>query len=155
LVTVKEKFQVTIPSRVRAQLSLAVGDVLEVTVESETIVLRPKALVDRAALAWRVGRALAETIPLPEDAVWSEDKLMAVAAEEVAAVRAGRRSAKRSGWSSTATCRWPQQEAATPAVSYWCERSPLTSRSYRLRCWPNTVRWAQGRSTSPIVLHST
>jgi bifunctional DNA-binding transcriptional regulator/antitoxin component of YhaV-PrlF toxin-antitoxin module len=81
-------------SRVRAQLPLAVGDVLETTVESETIVLRPKALVDRAALAQLVGRALAETVPLSEDAARSEDKLMAVAVEEVAAVRAGRRSAK-------------------------------------------------------------
>jgi AbrB family looped-hinge helix DNA binding protein len=47
LVKVKEKFQVTIPTELREALHLAVGDLLEATIENETIVLKPKAVVDR------------------------------------------------------------------------------------------------------------
>jgi len=47
LVRVKDKFQVTIPTELREALHLAVGDILEATVEQETIVLKPKAVVDR------------------------------------------------------------------------------------------------------------
>ena len=47
LVRVKEKFQVTIPTELREALHLTVGDILEATVESDTIVLKPKAVVDR------------------------------------------------------------------------------------------------------------
>src|SRR6266852_6023493 len=51
LVKVKEKFQVTIPTELREALHLAVGDLLEATVEKNTIVLKPKAVVDRKE-AW-------------------------------------------------------------------------------------------------------
>ena len=51
LVKVKEKFQVTIPTELRAALHLTVGDLLEATIENETIVLKPKAVVDRRQ-AW-------------------------------------------------------------------------------------------------------
>jgi AbrB family looped-hinge helix DNA binding protein len=95
LVKVKDKFQVTIPSRVREQLPLAVGDVLEATVEQGVIVLRPKAVVDRDALARRVERVLADAVPSPEDTARSEDELTAAAVDEVAAVRAARRSGRR------------------------------------------------------------
>lgn len=95
LVTIKDKFQVTIPSRVRALLPLAVGDVLEATVERGTIVLRPKAVVDQAELARRVERVLAETEPTPEDAGRSEDELIEAAVAEVTEVRRGRRSSRR------------------------------------------------------------
>ena len=51
LVRVKEKFQVTIPTELREALHLTVGDILEATVEDDTIVLKPKAVVDRRE-AW-------------------------------------------------------------------------------------------------------
>ncbi len=51
LVKVKEKFQVTIPTELREALHIAVGDILEATIENETIVLKPKAVVDRKQ-AW-------------------------------------------------------------------------------------------------------
>ena len=51
LVRVKEKFQVTIPTELREALHLAVGDILEATIEHETIVLKPKAVIDRTE-AW-------------------------------------------------------------------------------------------------------
>ena len=51
LVRVKEKFQVTIPTELREALHLTVGDLLEATIENDTIVLKPKAVVDRRE-AW-------------------------------------------------------------------------------------------------------
>jgi AbrB family looped-hinge helix DNA binding protein len=51
LVKVKDKFQVTIPTELREALHLTVGDILEATIENETIMLKPKAVVDRKQ-AW-------------------------------------------------------------------------------------------------------
>ncbi len=51
LVKVKEKFQITLPAELREVLHLAVGDMLEATIEQDKIVLTPKAIVDRTA-AW-------------------------------------------------------------------------------------------------------
>jgi AbrB family looped-hinge helix DNA binding protein len=47
LVRVKEKYQVTIPAKIRKELNLRVGDYLEVEAQDEAIVLRPKAVIDR------------------------------------------------------------------------------------------------------------
>lgn len=44
---VKHKFQVTIPNRIREQLRLEVGDLMEAGVSGGMVVLRPKAVVDR------------------------------------------------------------------------------------------------------------
>jgi AbrB family looped-hinge helix DNA binding protein len=59
LVKVKEKFQVTIPAEVRAAVQLAVGDILEATVQGTTIVLTPKVVVDRQAAWEKIERAMA------------------------------------------------------------------------------------------------
>ena len=50
LVKIKEKFQVTIPTALRKAVRLSVGDLLEAEVKGNTIVLKPKALVDREAV---------------------------------------------------------------------------------------------------------
>jgi AbrB family looped-hinge helix DNA binding protein len=47
LVRVKGKYQVTIPKEVRRKLGLRVGDYLEVEVQGSTILLKPKALLDK------------------------------------------------------------------------------------------------------------
>ena len=46
LVRVKEKYQVTIPARLREQVPLHTGDYLEASVYQDGILLRPKRLVD-------------------------------------------------------------------------------------------------------------
>jgi AbrB family looped-hinge helix DNA binding protein len=51
LVKVKEKFQITLPAELREVLHLAVGDLLEATIEDNVIVLKPKIVVDREQ-AW-------------------------------------------------------------------------------------------------------
>ena len=48
LVKVKEKFQITLPVELREALHLAVGDLLEPTIQDNVIVLKPKDVVDRA-----------------------------------------------------------------------------------------------------------
>jgi AbrB family looped-hinge helix DNA binding protein len=47
LVRVKQKFQVTLPAEVREQLDIGEGDLLEATVQGDSVVLKPKVIVDR------------------------------------------------------------------------------------------------------------
>ena len=47
LVTVKNKFQIVIPQRVRERVHIGIGDLLEAGVENGKIVFTPKSLVDR------------------------------------------------------------------------------------------------------------
>ena len=47
LVTVKPKYQVTIPTSVRKQARLGVGDLLDAKVEGGTITLTPKSFIHR------------------------------------------------------------------------------------------------------------
>jgi AbrB family looped-hinge helix DNA binding protein len=47
LVTIKSKYQVVIPRRVREQLRVGIGDLLEAKVERGKITLTPKSVVDR------------------------------------------------------------------------------------------------------------
>jgi AbrB family looped-hinge helix DNA binding protein len=76
---VKEKFQVTIPTELREALHLAVGDILEATVEDETIVLKPKAVVDRRE-AWNgvievIERVHAKQHPSAKDPKEEEEEI--------------------------------------------------------------------------------
>lgn len=48
LTKIKDRFQITIPSTIRRQLHLNVGDILETVVEDQHIVFKVKALVDRS-----------------------------------------------------------------------------------------------------------
>jgi len=48
LVTVKDKYQVVIPQRLRKQLGVNVGDLLEVKVERGKITLTPQTVVDQS-----------------------------------------------------------------------------------------------------------
>ena len=76
LVTVKPKFQVTIPAKLRRGLDLHEGDVMEATIAGDGILLRPKDVVDRNAAAGRIASILARIEPLPEDAGRSENEIM-------------------------------------------------------------------------------
>jgi len=79
LVKVKEKFQVTIPTELREALHLTVGDILEATIEHDTIVLKPKAVVDRKE-AWNgvievMERVHAKQRPRTKDAKAEEEEI--------------------------------------------------------------------------------
>lgn len=75
LVRVKGKYQVTIPAEIRKRLNLEVGDYLEIEAQGETILLKPKAVIDREKEeAWerlrelleRVHRKLGQAVPEEE-----------------------------------------------------------------------------------------
>lgn len=53
LTKVGPKYQVTIPKKVREAIGLNVGDIVETTVSRDGIIIRPKAVVDRADLTKR------------------------------------------------------------------------------------------------------
>lgn len=92
LVTVKPKFQVTIPARLRKGMDLREGDVMEATMAGDGILLRPMEVVDRAAAADRIAAGFAATAPPPEDAGRSEDEIVADAVADIAASRRERRN---------------------------------------------------------------
>jgi AbrB family looped-hinge helix DNA binding protein len=50
LVRVKQKFQVTLPAEVREELHIEEGDLLEAIVHDDSVVLTPKAVVDKKSL---------------------------------------------------------------------------------------------------------
>lgn len=60
LVRVKQKFQVTLPVEVREQLDIGEGDLLEATVQDKSVVLTPKAVVDKKSLDLYLDERLAE-----------------------------------------------------------------------------------------------
>ena len=90
LVTVKDKFQVTIPVRLRDEAAIKVGDILEATIQEGAIVLRPKAVVDRAAVADQAARILADA-PAAGKEDENEDEILEEAIAEVRAARRERR----------------------------------------------------------------
>ena len=94
LVTVKPKFQVTIPAKLRKGLDLREGDLMEATVVDDGILLRPKQVVDRNAAAERVAAVLARIEPPPEDAGRTEDEIMEDILADIAAARKERRARK-------------------------------------------------------------
>jgi len=94
LVTVKPKFQITIPAKLRRGLDLHEGDLLEATVIGDGILFRPKQVVDRNAVADRVAAVLARIEPAPEDIGRSEDEIMEDVLADIAAARKERRSRK-------------------------------------------------------------
>ncbi len=92
LVTVKSKFQVTIPARLRKGIDLREGDIMEATLVGDGILFRPKQLVDRDAAADRIAAALASRPPLPEDIGRSEDEVMQDVIADIDESRRERRS---------------------------------------------------------------
>ena len=85
LVKVKEKYQVTIPAEIRRELDLKVGDYLEVEAQGGSIILKPKAVIDREKEeAWKKLRELLERVhqkigEVPEEEV-ERDVLEAIKA---------------------------------------------------------------------------
>ena len=92
LVTLKPKFQVTIPAKLRKGLNLQEGDLMEATIAGDGILLRPKDLVDRSAAANRIESLLDQIEPLPEDADRSEEEIMEDIIADISKARMERRS---------------------------------------------------------------
>jgi AbrB family looped-hinge helix DNA binding protein len=91
LVTIKDKFQVTLPAKLRARIGVCVGDLMDATVHEDGILLRPKAVVDRSAVADALERMLRETAVAPDDRGRSEQTIIEDSIADVAAARRRRR----------------------------------------------------------------
>ena len=87
LVTVKPKFQVTIPAKLRDRIGLHEGDLLEATIVEDGILLQPKEVVDHKAVADRIESILRNTKPSPLDAGRSEDEIMEDTVTDIAEAR--------------------------------------------------------------------
>lgn len=94
IVTVKPKFQVTIPAKLRRGIDLQEGDILEATLVDNGILFKPKEVVDRVTVANRIAEKLAATRPSPRDLGRSEDEIMEDAIDEIAQSRRERRGRK-------------------------------------------------------------
>ena len=92
LVTVKSKFQVTIPARLRKGIDLREGDIMEATLMGDGILFRPKQVVDRDAAADRIAAAVSAGRPLLEDVGRTEDEIMEDTIADIADSRRDRRS---------------------------------------------------------------
>jgi len=58
LIKVKNKFQITIPIKVREEVRIKEGDFLEIEARGETIVIKPKAVVDRQSVEAAIDEGL-------------------------------------------------------------------------------------------------
>ena len=54
LIQVREKAQITIPSKIRKELGIKKGDYLEVTKEDDRIVIIPKILIEKVSVSLSV-----------------------------------------------------------------------------------------------------
>jgi AbrB family looped-hinge helix DNA binding protein len=95
LVTVKSKFQVTLPSKLRETVAIHEGDLLEATVVGDGILLRPKAVVDRGAVAAELATVLDDAATAPEDRGKSEDEILRSSVADVARTRAARKRPRK------------------------------------------------------------
>ena len=93
-VTVKPKFQVTIPAKLRRGIDLREGDIMEATLLGDGILFRPKEVMDRDAAANRIAANFAAARPTPEDLGRSEDEIMRDSIAEIATSRRERRHRK-------------------------------------------------------------
>lgn len=94
LVTVKPKFQITIPAKLRRGLDLREGDIMEATVVGGGILFRPKEVVDRRNAADRVASNFADAPVLEEDFDRSEEEIMEDVLAEIDETRRERRRRK-------------------------------------------------------------
>ena len=94
LVTVKPKFQVTIPAKLRKSFNLQEGDIMEAIRVDDGILFRVKQVVDRNVIADRIASTFAEVRVPREDVKRSEDEVMEDAIAEISASRRERRDQK-------------------------------------------------------------
>jgi len=87
LVTVKPRFQITLPAKLREQIALREGDVLDAVLVQEGILLRPKALVDKQETVSQLRALFAQAPADPRD----ESLIMQEVIGDIAAHRAAKR----------------------------------------------------------------
>ena len=92
---VKEKFQITLPAELREVLHLAVGDLLEATIEENVIVLKPKIVLDREQAWAKMEQAMAsvtDLAPNPQQSPQEQEEEIAEIIKEYRRDHAKRRT---------------------------------------------------------------
>lgn len=95
LVTVKPKFQVTIPAKLRKGINLQEGDIMEAIRVDDGILFKVKQVVDRDVIADRIASTFAAARVPPENIRRSEDEIMQETIEEISASRREHRNPER------------------------------------------------------------
>ena len=92
LVTVKQKFQITLPASIRKDIDIDVGDLMEASLCEEGILLKPKILTDKQAKVAKMKRIL--SMPLDDESMadLSDDEIME---EAVNIVKTTRRDSRK------------------------------------------------------------
>ena len=91
-VTVKPKFQVTIPAKLRRGIDLHEGDIMEATIVGKGILLRPMDVMDRNTAADRIAANFAAAGASSKDSGRSEHEVMNDVIADIADSRQERRS---------------------------------------------------------------
>ena len=91
-VTVKPKFQITIPAKLRKDIDLHEGDIMEAVLVGNSILFKPEQVVDRELAADRIAARFAEGQPASGDVGHGEGKVMD---ETIADIKASRRERRR------------------------------------------------------------
>ena len=86
-VTVKPKFQVTIQAKLRRDIDLREGDIMEAALIGDAILFKHKEVVDRNAVADRIADRFAAARASSDDLGRSEDEIMRDAIAEIARSR--------------------------------------------------------------------
>ncbi len=92
LVTVKPKFQVTIPAKLRRGINLHEGDIIQATVVGDGILFRPMDVVNRTAAADRIAATFSAKGLSSEDVGRTEDEIMEETIADIADARRERRN---------------------------------------------------------------
>lgn len=87
--------QLTLPKRLREQLQLAEGDILEAEIQDDAIVLRPKVLLNRNQ-AWQKLHAIMEQVGHRHQAI-PEEEIERDVLEAIQAMRRATSNAKTKG----------------------------------------------------------
>ena len=90
-VTVKPKCQVTIPAKLRKDIDLHEGDIMEATLVGDAILFKPQEVVDRNSAADRIAARFAATRASSDDHGRSEDQIMRDTIAKIARSRRERR----------------------------------------------------------------
>lgn len=96
LVKVKQRYQITIPASIRGKVPLGVGDMLDVTISKDGILLKPQTILERKKVAGKLRKAFAAINEKSPYARMSDEEIMEEAIGIVGQVRTDRKAGKKS-----------------------------------------------------------
>ena len=124
VVSVKPRFQATVPGRQRRNIDLREGDITEATFAGGGILSRPGDPVDRDAAASRIGGGLAATRSAPRGPGRSKDGIKSDSIAGIVPSRREGRHREEWEWSRTAPSARSTTARAARSLTVFCRRPP-------------------------------